>query len=499
MNPLLLVPSSLFFIFIAKWLLVTVIIGRKNLPPSPPKLPVLGNLHQLSSLPHRSLQSLAQRHGPIMLLYFGSLRTIVVSSADAAREVIKNHDIILSDRPGTSISRKLMYDYKDIAMAPYGVYWRQMKSICMLQLLSAKRVRSFRSIREEEVDLLVNKIEQSCSNSLPINLSELFVSLMKHVVCRAALGSRYSDGEGDGSRFNKLFKEFCALLGVFDTADFIPSLAWIKHFTGLNARVDKTFKEFDKFLDEIVDCHLARDWIAIKEDQKDFVDVLLTIQKSPDEASFGRDSIKALILDMFLAGIDTTSTTLEWTMTELLRHPKAMNRLQEEIRRVRGSRRSVTEDDLDKMLYLKAVIKETLRLHPPLPLLIPRQPTESVKVQGYEIPAKTRVIINAWAVGRDPKMWEEADEFRPERFLESSIDFKGHDFQLIPFGSGRRGCPGITFATAALEIVLASMLDKFDWEIPDGSKLEDLEVAEALDLTLHPKLPLIAIATCHSF
>ncbi|KAJ8752081.1 hypothetical protein K2173_001108 [Erythroxylum novogranatense] len=496
MNPVPIVPFVLFVIFIAKWLYVN---RRKNLPPSPPKLPVLGNLHQLSSLAHRSLHSLAQRHGPLMLVHFGSWRTIVVSSADAAREVMKKHDIIFSDRPVTSISRKLMYDYKDIAIAPYGEYWRQIKSICVLQLLSAKKVRSFRSIREEEVVLLVNKIEESCSSSLLIDLSELFISLTKHVVCRATIGRRYADGEGHGgSRFNKLFKEFCALLGVLDVADFIPNLAWINHFTGLNARVDKAFKQFDNFLEEIVDDHLVHDWVAIKDDQKDFVDVLLTVQNSPDGESISRDTIKALMLDMFLAGIDTTSTTLEWTMTELLRHPKAMKRLQEEIRMVRGSRPTVTEDELDKMLYLKAVIRETLRLHPPLPLLIPRQPTESINLQGYDIPAKIRVMINAWAIGRDPNMWEEADEFRPERFLESSIDFKGHDFQLIPFGSGRRGCPGITFATASLEIVLASILDKFDWEIPGGSKPEDLDMAETLDLTLHRKLPLVAIATRHS-
>ncbi|KAG5522998.1 hypothetical protein RHGRI_034967 [Rhododendron griersonianum] len=191
-----------------------------------------------------------------------------------------------------------------------------------------------------------------------------------------------------------------------------------------------------------------------------------------------RDSIKALILDIFAAGTDTTSTTIEWVMTELLKHPQAMKKLQAEVRLIVHSNQPVTEDDLDQMLYLKAVIKETLRLHPPIPIIVPRESTKDVQVKGYDIAAGTRVLVNAWAIGQDPASWDEPEEFRPERFLNGrSIDFRGHDFELIPFGAGRRGCPGIQFAAVVDELAVANLFHKFDFALPDGVELDVSEVA----------------------
>lgn len=198
---------------------------------------------------------------------------------------------------------------------------------------------------------------------------------------------------------------------------------------------------------------------------------------------------------MFSAGTDTTATVAEWAMTEILRSPIVKEKLQNEIRGVVGDNQDITEYDLEKMPYLKAVIKETLRLHPPIPLLVPRKAREDVRIMGYDIAAGTMVIINAWAIGRDPVFWEEPEKFNPQRFLDSSIDFKGHDFQLIPFGAGRRGCPGIAFAIANNEIVLANLVRKFDWRFPDGTKGEDLDMAECPGVAIHRKIPLLAIPT----
>lgn len=202
-----------------------------------------------------------------------------------------------------------------------------------------------------------------------------------------------------------------------------------------------------------------------------------------------------LVQDIFSAGTDTTYTVLEWAMAELLRHPRALNILQTEVRKIANGKPNITHADLEKMHYLRAVLKETLRLHPPIPLLVPRLSTRDVKIQGYDIAAGTMVILNAWTIGRDPRTWDEPDKFKPERFLNSSVDFKGQDFELIPFGAGRRGCPGTSFAMATNELVLANLVNKFDWALPEGLKAEDLDMTECTGLTIHRKVHLLAVAT----
>jgi cytochrome P450 len=200
---------------------------------------------------------------------------------------------------------------------------------------------------------------------------------------------------------------------------------------------------------------------------------------------------------MFIAGTDTISTLLEWEMTELLRHPNIMKKLIEEVRRVGNGRTHISEDDLSNMKYLKAVGKETLRLHPPIPLLVPRESRQEINLNGYHIKAGTRVFINAWGIARDPTYWDQPEEFKPERFLSNSIDTKGNsNFQLmIPFGAGRRGCPGAGYAMAANDLMLANLIHQFDWELPGGAVgLEKLDMFESFGFTVHRKNPLMALA-----
>lgn len=197
---------------------------------------------------------------------------------------------------------------------------------------------------------------------------------------------------------------------------------------------------------------------------------------------------------MLAGGTDTSSTTLEWAMTELLRHPTVLKKLQREVREIIEDKRDITEKDLGKMQYLKAVVKETLRFHPPIPLL-GRIAREDVRVMGQDIAAGTMVITNAWAIGRDPASWDEAEKFMPDRFLNSSVDFKGHNFELIPFGTGRRICPGISFTMTIVELVLANLVHKFEWGLPEGTKTQDLDTTEQPGATVHRKYPLLAVAT----
>ncbi|KAM4107454.1 hypothetical protein ACB094_04G146200 [Castanea mollissima] len=421
------IPFLLFTHFVTKWLFTTS-TTQKNLPPSPPKLPIFGNLHQLGLYPNCSLATLAQRHGPLMLLHFG--------------KVIKTHDAIFSTRPKLSINDKLLYKGKDLSTAPYGEYRKQMRSICVLQLLSNKRVQSFRAVREE-VNLFIEKVKESYSLSLRVSLSELFANLTNDVICRVAFGKKYGGDEG-GRKFNELLGELMRLLGVFHVGDFIPSLVWVYHINGFDAQVDKE--------------HI-------------------------------------MYRDMFAAGTDTTYTVLEWATSEFLRHPRVMKKLQSEVRGIAKDKPYITENDLEEMHYLKAVIKETLRLYPPIQLLVPRESTQDIKIKGHDIAAGTMVITNAWAIAKHPSLWDNPTESQPERFLNSTIDFKGHDFQLIPFGAGRRGCPGITFAMATNDLLFANLVHKFDWALPDGAKGEDLDMTECSGLTIHRKVPLLAVAT----
>ncbi|KAH9624596.1 hypothetical protein KSS87_010299 [Heliosperma pusillum] len=493
LQPLTVFPLIIFIYLLYKWVFYTKSRSDKNLPPSPPKLPILGNLYQLGTCPHRALRSLSERYGELMMVHLGQTPILVVSSAKAASEIMKTHDAKFSSRAANKTAKKLLYNCRNVATAPYGEYWRQMKSICVLQLLNTKRVLSFRSVREEEMVLLMEQIEKS--SSTPVNFSDMVMTLTCNVICRVASGRKYSEREG-GAEFRRLLKEFEEMLGMFRVGDCIPFLSWTDKLDGWDAKLDKVAKEYDEFLEGVLKEHEDDRNSGKCKNVKDFVEVLLDVQ---EDETIGfpveRDSIKAIILDVISAGTDTTYAVLEWAMTELLRHNMVMEELKNEVRETTGARSYVTEDDLEQMKYLKAVIKETLRLHPPIPLLVPRLSTQDAKINGYDIPSGTLVIINAWAIQRNSASWDDPEKFFPDRFLNCPIDYKGQDFELIPFGAGRRICPGITFAAANIELVLANLVHKFDWTLPGGAEGKSLDTNECTGLTVHRKTPLLAVAT----
>ncbi|KFK34123.1 hypothetical protein AALP_AA5G104300 [Arabis alpina] len=479
----------ILILFLCLILVITILFFKKqrtgkisNTLPSPPGLPLIGNLHQLGHHPHRSLCTLSHRYGPLMLLHFASVPVLVVSSADVARDILKTHDRVFANRPRSKIFEKLLYGSRNMASAPYGEYWRQMKSVSVIHLLNNKMVRSFREVRQEEISLMMEKIRKLGAS--PMNLSSLTASLTNDVICRIALGRKY----GAGTDFKELIDRLMRQLGTFTIGSYVSWLGWIDWVSGLEARLEKTANDFDELLERVVQDHEAGN-----VDKTDFVDVLLGVQK---EKSIGfevdRLSIKAIVLDVFVGGTDTSSTLLEWEMTELLSHRECLKRLQEEVRTICKGRSSVTEDDIQHMDYLRAVIKETLRLHPPVPLMVPHESTEDVKLRDHFIPAGTQVMVNLWAIGREVATWgPDANEFRPERHLESSADFRGQDFELIPFGAGRRMCPGTSFAVVLNEVVLANLMHGFDWK----STEEETEVAESIGSVIRRMFPLYVIAS----
>ncbi|BAU02380.1 hypothetical protein LR48_Vigan10g086800 [Vigna angularis] len=504
-SPWFIIPMLAFFISLAFPTILNLLSklnskSAKNLPPSPPKLPVIGNLHQLGNLTHHTLQSFAQTYGPLMVLHFGKVPVLVVSNAEAAREILKNQDHVFCNRPHRKMFDIFWYGSRDVASAPYGHYWRQVKSICVLHLLSGKKVQRFRRVREEEAMIMVEKVMESCGSLKAVNLTDLFSDVTNDIVCRSVIGRRYEGSVLRGPM--SMLEEF---LGASVIGDYIPWLDWVGRVNGMYGRAKCVAKQLDEFLDEVVDEHVRMrnhdgDVVNGGDMQNDFVDILLEIQKTSSTTDFqvDRTIMKALIMDMFGAGTDTTLAVLEWAMTELLRHPNAMQKLQDEVRSVARAKTHVTEEDLNEMTYLKAVIKEILRLHPPSPILIPRESMQDTKVMGYDIAVGTQVLVNAWAISTDPSYWDQPLQFQPERFLKSSIDIKGHDFELIPFGAGRRGCPGIAFAMVVNELVLANTVQQFDWTVPAGVVGDQTFcLSETTGLTVHRKLPLLALASPH--
>ncbi|XP_017242813.1 psoralen synthase-like [Daucus carota subsp. sativus] len=490
--------SSCLMFFVLAFLYIWLSASKtssKNLPPSPGKLPIIGNLHQVNQDPHIALRSLARKYGPVMQLQFGSVPVLVVSSADAAKEIMKTHDLAFANRPKSSIWDRIFYNGKDVVFAPYSEYWRQVKSICVLQLLSNKRVRSFQTVREEEVALLVENIRESGSKA--VNLSELFYALLSNVVSRIALGRKYAittEG-GKGNSFKELFQNIAQLIGYFSVGDYIPWLFWIDSVSGLKGRVEKAASEADLFLESVIKDHsIALDNGASSDD---LLYNLLEIQKQETNSAFSidKDSIKGVILNMFFDGTDTTSAVLEWTMAALIKHPDVMCKLKNEVREIGRGKSRINGDDLENMHYLKAVVKESMRLYTPVPLLVAREAMQDVKVMGYDVKAGTQVLINAWAIATDPAMWDNPEEFIPERFLNNPVDYKGLHFEFIPFGAGRRGCPGIQYAMAINELAVANLVHIFDFALPDGRRLEDLDLTSETGMTLHKKSPLLVIAT----
>ncbi|KAH9306142.1 hypothetical protein KI387_010546 [Taxus chinensis] len=229
-----------------------------------------------------------------------------------------------------------------------------------------------------------------------------------------------------------------AIIQAPNIGDFLPYLDWLD-LQGINRRMKKAHLFFDRVVQKIIDDH-----VSVKRKQTsnvtDIIDVLLAMAENDSV------NIKAIIFDMFIAGIDTTAASVEWTMSLLVRNPQIAKKLQEEIESVVGKHRLVTESDLGRMEYLQCVVKESLRLYPPAPLMTPHESTEVCEVAGFILPQKTRVLVNVWAIGRDPDVWEKPSTFKPERFMGKDIDIKGRDFNILPFGAGRRGCPGAVMA-----------------------------------------------------
>ncbi|XAR50775.1 hypothetical protein NMG60_11005199 [Bertholletia excelsa] len=480
----LFLASLLFFLTIQK--------PRKHgALPGPSGLPFIGNLHQLdASNLHRHLWQLSKDYGPIFSLKLGFRSVLVVSSAEMAKEILKTNDVLFSDRPPFISHQIMSRNGLDLSFANYGEYWREMRKICAIHLFSSKRVHSFSHIRNGEIARMIKNLSQFASDAKLANMSEILFSHTSSVICRIAFSRRYDEEGSARSKFHSLLNEVQAVVGSFYYSDYFPYMGWLDKLTGRISRIHKTFKELDLFLQERIDEHLDNNKrVHNGSDKEDITDVLLQMRGNDSfKVDLTVNHIKAVIMDIFVAGTDTSAATLVWGMTELMRNPRVMKKLQEEVRGLNDGEKAVINDgDLQNLPYLKAVVKETLRLHPPAPLMVPHYTYQKCNVGGYEIKPDTMVHVNVWAVGRDPKHWEKPEEFWPERFLGNPIDFRGQDFEFIPFGAGRRSCPGINLGALTVELALANLAYSFDWKLPEGMKEEDIDMDVRPGIAMHKK------------
>ncbi|KAH7520687.1 hypothetical protein FEM48_Zijuj08G0171600 [Ziziphus jujuba var. spinosa] len=336
-------------------------------------------------------------------------------------------------------------------------------------------------------------VRGSAIYGVAVNLSTRIWSLSYDMSCRMVFGKKFSEKVFDDDRgFMAVALEGMHLLAVPNLADYIPPIARFD-VQGLTKRLKKVSKAFDEFFEKIIDEHIQ----SKDEDRtKDVVDVMLGFLGSYNsEYRMERTNIKAVILDLLLASIDATATAIEWALSELIKNQDIMKKVQKELENTFGMERIVEESDLESLEYLNMVVKETLRLHPAGPLLLPHAAMEDCTINGFHIPKNARIIVNAWAIGRDPNEWNDAEKFMPERFLGGDVDVRGHDFKLIPFGSGRRICPGMQLGLTVLRLVVAQLVHCFDWELPNGMSPDELDMKEDFGIAIPRAKHLLAIPT----
>ncbi|KAG2626647.1 hypothetical protein PVAP13_3KG235800 [Panicum virgatum] len=445
-------------------------LGR--LPPGPRPWPVLGNLRQIKPIRCRCFQEWAERYGPIISVWFGSGLTVVVSTSELAKEVLKEHDQQLADRPRNRTTQRFSRNGQDLIWADYGPHYIKVRKLCNLELFTPKRLEALRPIREDEVTAMVESVHRAATapgnEGKPLVVRNHLSMVAFNNITRLAFGKRFMNANGEvdeqGREFKTIVNNGIKIGASLSVAEFIWYLRWL---CPLNEELYKTHNE-------------RRDRLTMK-----------IIEEHYD---LSEDTVIGLLWDMITAGMDTTVISVEWAMAELVRNPRVQKKLQEELDRVVGRDRIMSETDFQNLPYLQAVVKESLRLHPPTPLMLPHKASTNVKIGGYNIPKGANVMVNVWAVARDPKVWSNPLEYRPERFLEESIDIKGSDFRVLPFGAGRRVCPGAQLGINLVTSMIGHLLHHFEWSLPSGTRPEDVNMMESPGLVTFMGTPLQAVA-----
>uniref|UniRef100_A0A2P2NFT1 Putative cytochrome P450 family protein n=1 Tax=Rhizophora mucronata TaxID=61149 RepID=A0A2P2NFT1_RHIMU len=458
-------------------------------PPEPGwGLPIIGHLPLLagSELPHIKLAALADKYGPIFTIRIGLYPNLVVSSWELAQEIFTTNDVNVSSRPQFTSSKLMGYDFANFGFSPYGRYWRELRKITASELLSNRRLELLKHVRASEVEGSIRNLYKQWTesknegNRVLVEMKQWFGEINTNVILRMVAGKRYFgagvvDDENEGRLIQKAMREFFHLSGVFVLRDAIPFLGWLD-LGGHEKAMKRIARDFDDIIAEWLEEHRRKRLSGgVANEEQDFMDVMLSVLDGVDLSCHDADTVrKATSMTIISGGTDTTTVSITWVLALLLNHPLVLRKAQEELDFHVGKERLAKESDIDKLAYLQAVVKEALRLYPAGPLSGPRQFAEGCTVGGYYIPAGTRLLVNIHKIQRDPRVWLNPMEFDPERFLgpHKDVDVMGQHFVLMPFGGGRRACPGIAFGIQMIHLLLASILQAFEFSTPSSAQVD---------------------------
>ncbi|CAN1776209.1 Cytochrome P450 81Q32 [Linum perenne] len=449
-----------------------------NLPPSPfPSLPIIGHLHLLRRPLHRSLSQISAQHGPLVLLQFGLRRVLLISSPALAQDCFTKNDVVFANRPWMAVGRRLAYNCTTLAWAPYGDHWRNLRRIASTHLLSSHRIQSLSEIRANEVKTLIRWLAGKSSRGMEkvvdmkVSLFELTLNVMMSMIAgKRYYGDNVSDAE-EARRFRGIQEETMRLAGETNLEDFLP---WVRS-KDLERRMGECHRKRDSFFQELIE-----EWRKKEQSHLNSSTERKCLIQEPEYCT--DDIIKGMIMVLLSAGTETSSNTVEWALSLLLKHPHTLKAAQLEIDTLVGTERLVEETDLGKLHYLQGIINETMRKYPALPLLVPHESSEECVVGGYKVPSGTILLVNSWAIHNDAKIWDDPDEFKPERFEEGG----GRDgLKFMAFGYGRRSCPGEGLGMRMVSLTLAALIQCFEWEID-----HEVDMSEETGFTMAKALPL---------
>ncbi|KAF7852274.1 hypothetical protein BT93_L4568 [Corymbia citriodora subsp. variegata] len=476
---------------------------HRDVPEAKGGWPIFGHLPLFGSkeLIHKKLGTMAEKYGPIFAIRLGSHRAIVVSSWEVAKECLTVHDKAFADRPMITATRLLGYNGAMFGFSPYGEYWRDMRKIVMIELLSNNRLDSLKHIRVFEVetaikDLFKAWIEKGKPRSgVLVEMKSWLADLMLNISVKMVGGKRYGGSNVDcddteANRYKRLITRFFHLFGALVLSDAIPALGWLD-LGGYKRSMEKTAKELDVLAQGWLEEHKRKRSSCPEGDrEQDFMDLMINTLKDGNFPDFDADTvIKATCLNMIIAGTDSLTVALTWALSLLMNNRHALKKAQQELDTHVGRSRPVEESDVKNLTYLQAIFKEAMRLYPPAPVNSLRRSMEECTFSaGFCIPAGTRLLLNIWKIQRDGRVWSNPDEFEPERFLTTheNVDLRGQNFEFIPFGAGRRSCAGTLLALHTVHLTLASLLQSFEIGTVSDEAVDMTECPGLLNMKASP-------------